>query len=82
MAAANEIQSELVLALGVRQPRRGPAGLAPSAQAHLARLMHFPPRPGAGHHQPPSPRAPWQVIPVGEVIRAGNHRDLGRREPR
>jgi hypothetical protein len=69
MSAANEIQAELVLALGVRNPVRGPGGLAPNAQAHLARLMHVPPRPGAGYHQPPSPHAPWRVIPVGRVIR-------------
>ena len=68
MGAGNEIQAELALALGVRQPRRG-AGLAPNAQANLARLTLGPPRPGAGHHQPPSPHAPWHVIPVGQVIR-------------
>ena len=45
MGAANEIQAELALALGVRQPRQGPAGPVPNAQANLARLMHFPPRP-------------------------------------
>jgi hypothetical protein len=69
MGAANQIQAELALALGVRNPVRGPGGLAPNAQAHLARLMHVPPRPGAGHHRPPSPQAPWHVIPVGRVIR-------------
>jgi hypothetical protein len=70
MGAANEIQAELALALGVRQPRGGPGGLAPNAQANLARLMLRPPSPSAGHHQPPSPRAPWRVMPVGQVIRA------------
>jgi hypothetical protein len=69
MGAANEIQAELTLALGVRQPGQGPGGLAPNAQAHLARLTHFPPSPGAGHHRPPSPHAPWHVIPVGQLIR-------------
>jgi hypothetical protein len=69
MGAANEIQAELALALGVRQPRQGPGGLAPTAQAHLARLMLRPPHPSAGHHQPPSPHAPWRVMPVGQVIR-------------
>lgn len=71
MGAANEIQAELALALGVRQPRQGPGGLAPNAQANLARLMLRPPRPSAGHHhhQPPSPHAPWRVRPVGQVIR-------------
>ena len=69
MGAANEIQAELALALGVRQPRQGSGGLAPNAQAHLARLMPGPPRPGAGHHQPPAPHAPWRVMPVGQVIR-------------
>jgi hypothetical protein len=68
MGAANQIQAELALALGVRQPRPGPGGLPPNAQANLARLM---PRPGAGHHQPPSSHAPWRVMPVGQVIRAG-----------
>jgi len=69
MGAANEIQAELTLALGVRQPRRGPGGLAPNAQAHLARLTACLSGPGAGHHQPPSPHAPWRVMPVGQVIR-------------
>jgi hypothetical protein len=68
MGAANEIQADLALALGVRQPRQGPHGLPPNAQANLARLM-LPPRPSAGHHQPPSPHAPWRVVPVGQVIR-------------
>jgi hypothetical protein len=70
MGAANEIQAELALALGMRQPRQGPGGLAPNAQANLARLMLSPPRPGPGSRQPPSPRAPWRVLPVGQVIRA------------
>ena len=69
MGAANEIQAELALALGVRQPRQGPGGLPPDAQANLARLMHRPPRPGAAR-QPPSPHARWRVQPVGQVIRA------------
>ncbi len=70
MGAANEIQAELALALGVRQSRQGPGGLAPNAQANLARLMLRLPRPSTGHHQPPSPHAPWRVMPVGRVIRA------------
>ena len=69
MGTANEIQAELALALGVRQPRQGPGGLAPNAQANLARLMLRPPRPSAGHHQPTLPHAPWRVVPVGQVIR-------------
>ena len=69
MGAANEIQAELALALGVRQARRGLSGLAPNAQANLARLMFRPPSPSAGHHRPPSPHAPWRVVPVGQVIR-------------
>jgi hypothetical protein len=69
MGAANEIQAELALALGVRQPRQGPAGLPPNAQAHLARLMLRPPRPSAGHYHTPSSHAPWRVMPVGQVIR-------------
>ena len=69
MGAANEIQAELALALGVRQPCQGPGGLAPNAQANLARLMLRPPRPSAGHQQPPSPHAPCRVMPVGQVIR-------------
>jgi hypothetical protein len=71
MGAANEIQAELALTLGVRQPRQRPGGLAPNAQANLARLMLRAPRPSAGHHhhQPPSPHAPWRVMPVGQVIR-------------
>jgi hypothetical protein len=68
MGAANEIQAELALALGVRQPRQGPGGPAPDAQANLARLMLGPPR-SAAHHQPPSPHASWRVVPVGLVIR-------------
>jgi hypothetical protein len=32
IGAANEIQAELAVARGVRQPRRGPGGLAPNAQ--------------------------------------------------
>jgi hypothetical protein len=70
MAAANQIQAELAFALGVRQPGPGPGGLAPNAQAHLARLMLRPPRPGAGQHRRPSPHASWRVVPVGQVIRA------------
>jgi hypothetical protein len=70
MGAANEIHAELVLALGVRQPGQGRGGLAPTAQANLTRLMPNPSSPSAGHHQPPSPRARWRVIPVGRVIRA------------
>jgi hypothetical protein len=70
MGAANEIQAELALALGVRNPVSGPGGLAPNAQAHLARLTYFPPRPSAGHHHTPSSHAPWRVVPVGQVIRA------------
>ena len=66
MGAANQIQAELALALGVRQRRQRPAGLVPNAQAHLARLM-LPP--SAGHHRPPSPHAPWRVMPAGQVIR-------------
>src|SRR5208282_3003805 len=54
--------------LGVRQPRKGPGGLAPNAQANLARLMLRPLNPSAGHHQPP-PHAPWRVVPVGQVMR-------------
>jgi hypothetical protein len=64
MDAANEIQAELALALGVRQPRQGPHGLAPNAEANLNRLMLRSPRPSAGHRQPPSPHAPWRVMPV------------------
>lgn len=68
MADANEIQAELAFALGVRQPRQGPAGPVPYAQANLAWLMHsvrYSPAP----HRPPSPHAPWRVIPVGQVLR-------------
>ncbi len=71
MGAANEIQAELVFALGVRQPSPGPGGLAPNAQANLARLMYRPPRPRAGPHQPPSRQASWRVVPVGQLIRIG-----------
>jgi hypothetical protein len=70
MGAANQIQDELALALGVRQPRQGPRGLTPNAQANLARLMSGPARPSAGRRRPPSPRASWRVVPVGRVIRA------------
>ena len=69
MGAANEIHAELALALGVRQPGQGP-GLAPNAQANLDRLVNRPPGPGTARHQPPSPHAPWRVLPVGQVIRA------------
>jgi hypothetical protein len=70
MGAASEIQAELAVALRVRQLRSGPGGLTPNARAHLARLMRRPtPGPRAGH-QPPSSRAPWRVLPVGQVIRA------------
>ena len=81
MGAANEIQAELGVALGVRQPRQGLGGLAPNAQANLARLMLRPPRPGAGHRQPPSPHAPWRVLPVGQVIRDPGRRRPGRTAP-
>jgi hypothetical protein len=72
MAAANEIQAELALALGVRQAHQGPGGLTPNAQAQLNRLGHVPPGPRAGQHWPPAPAAPWRVRPAGQVIR---HRD-------
>jgi hypothetical protein len=68
MGAANEIQAELAVALGVRQPRQKP-GLAPTAQANLDRPMRRPPYLGAAR-QPPSLRPPWRVLPVGRVIRA------------
>ena len=68
MDAANEIQAELAFALGVRQPRQGPAGPVPYAQANLAWLMHSA-RYGTAPPRPPSPRARWRVIPVGRVIR-------------
>src|ERR1700749_3468430 len=66
--AANEIQAELALALGVRQPRQGPAGPVPYAQANLAWVMYSA-RYGTAPPRPPSPRARWRVIPVGRVIR-------------
>jgi hypothetical protein len=70
MGTANEIQAELAFALRVRQLRSGPGGLTPNARAHLVRLMR-PPTPGPRvGHQPPSSRAPWRVLPVGQVIRA------------
>jgi hypothetical protein len=69
MGAANEIQAELALALGVRQPGQRPGGLAPNAEANLNRLTLGLPRPSAGHHRPPRPHAPWRVMPVGQVIR-------------
>jgi len=69
MDAANEIRAELAAALGVRQSRPVPGGLAPNAQAHLSRPRPEPPYPSAGHQRPPSPRPPWRVIPVDEVIR-------------
>ena len=50
MGLAWEIQAELTFALGVRQPRRGPGGLAPNAQAHLSRLMACLSGPGAEQH--------------------------------
>jgi hypothetical protein len=68
MAAANEIQAELALALGVRQPRQGPAGPVPYAQANLAWLMQSA-RYSTAPHRTPSPHAPWRVVPVGRVIR-------------
>jgi hypothetical protein len=68
MADANEIQAELALALGVRQPRQGPAGPVPYAQANLAWLMHSA-RYSTAPHRTPSPHAPWRVVPVGQVIR-------------
>ena len=68
MADANEIQGELALALGVREPRQGPAGPVPYAKANLAWLMHSA-RYGTAPHRTPSPHAPWRVVPVGQVIR-------------
>jgi hypothetical protein len=68
MGAANEIQAELALALGVRQPRQGPGGPVPYAQANLAWLMHSA-RYSTAPHRTPSPHAPWRVVPVGQVIR-------------
>jgi hypothetical protein len=70
MGAADEIEADLAFALAVRQVRSGRGGLAPKAQANLARLMLQRPRPSAGRHQPPSPHAPWRVVPVGQMIRA------------
>jgi hypothetical protein len=69
MDAANEIRAELAAALGVRQYHPGQRGLAPAAQAGLARLRPEPPRPTAGHHQSPPPRPRWRVVPVDQVIR-------------
>src|SRR6201987_5998283 len=69
MAAANEIQAELALALGVRQPRQGPAGPVPYAQANLAWLMHSA-RYGTAPPRPPSPRARWRGHPGGRAVRA------------
>lgn len=70
MGAANEIQAELALALGLRQPRQGPGGLPPNARAQLARLTEVPRSPpGPGRRRPPSPRVPERVVPVGRVIR-------------
>jgi len=72
MGAAHEIQAELDLALGLRQPRDGPGGLAPNAQAQLARLTDVPlSSPGPGRRRLPAPRAPERVVPAGRVIRAG-----------
>jgi hypothetical protein len=68
MAAANQIQAELAWALGVRQPRQGPAGPVPSRQANLVSLMHSA-RYSTAPHRTPSPPAPWRVVPVGQVIR-------------
>src|SRR5690349_17632576 len=68
MDAANEIQAELALALGVRQPRQGPAGPVPYAQANLAWLMHSA-RYSTAPHRTPAPHVPWRVVPVGQVIR-------------
>jgi hypothetical protein len=68
MTAANEIQAELALALGVRQPRQGPAGPVPYAQANLAWLLHSA-RYSTAPHRTTSPHVPWRVVPVGQVIR-------------
>jgi hypothetical protein len=68
MAAANEIQDGLALALGVRQPRQGPAGPVPYAQANLAWLMHSV-RYGTAPRRWPAPHVSWRVVPVGQVIR-------------
>ena len=68
MDAANEIQAELALALGVRQPRQGPAGPVPYAQANLAWLMHSV-RYSTAPHRTPAPHVPWRAVPVGQVIR-------------
>ena len=68
MAAANEIQAELALALGVRQPRQGPAGPVPYAQANLSWLMQSV-RYSTTPRRAPSPHVPWRVVPVGQVIR-------------
>jgi hypothetical protein len=67
MADANEIQAELALALGVRQPRQGPAGPV-NARANLVSLMHSA-RYSTAPHRTPSPPAPWRVVPVGQTIR-------------
>jgi hypothetical protein len=69
MADANEIQAELALALGVRQPRQGPAGPVPYAQANLAWLMHSA-RYSTAPHRTPSPHVHWRVVPVGQVGRS------------
>jgi hypothetical protein len=70
IAAANEIQAELDLALGLRQPREGLGGLTPDARARLAGLINVPiSPPSPGRRQAPSPRAPERVVPVGRVIR-------------
>jgi hypothetical protein len=68
MVAANEIQAELALALGVRQARQGPAGPVPYAQANLSWLMQSV-RYSTAPRRTPSPHVPWRVVPVGQVIR-------------
>jgi hypothetical protein len=59
MGAANEIQAELALALGVRQPRQGPGRTGAKRASEPGPADAPPARPSAGHHhQPPSPHAP------------------------
>ena len=82
--AADQIRADLELAVAVRQPGQHnpaiPRGLAPGAQTQqLAQLRYNPfsragtvasyfPGLATAHPRPAPHRAPWRVVPVGQVI--------------
>jgi len=81
VGTADQIRADFEAAIAVRQlgllnqARPGQRGLSPEAQERLARLMR---RPSRRTGAVARPRAPWRIVPVGQVIRSRD--DSGRWE--